>query len=70
MAMKEQTKSNLKKGQFIFWRWKSDSGKSISKSYIQDIVKSTTQEIILEMSDSDFWTNYPHRILLKEIEII
>lgn len=64
----------LKKKTWIYWRWKndSDSGKSLSlsASYVQDIIKSAEGNIIIELTDHEFYTNYPHRVLLKEIEIV
>lgn len=57
----------MEKGQWIYWRWKLD-GKTFSKSKIQDIV-NTSNGPLLELGD-DLWTNYPTRVLVKEIDIV
>jgi len=48
----------------IYWRWKKKESKTIAKDYIQADLGN-----MLELADSDFFTNYPTRVLKKEIEI-
>lgn len=62
--------TEIKENQEIYWRWKKDSGKSISKSTVQSKVITEQGQEILELSDGTYWTNYPHRILFKDIEIL
>ena len=56
-----------KKNYWMLWRKRGD--KYIFKSYIQDIMPTIFGKLI-ETSDRDNWTNYPNRILEKEIIII
>jgi hypothetical protein len=49
----------------IYWRWKNKKFTPISKDYIQKISKD-----IIEVRNTTFWTDYPTRLLKKEIEII
>lgn len=57
----------MKKGQWIYWRWKKD-GHCFSKSKIQAIIE-TDQGILLELGE-EIWNNYPNRVLVKEIDIL
>ncbi len=57
----------MKKGEWIYWRWKKD-GKTFSKSKIQDKIE-TDQGTLLELGD-ELWTSYPNRVLLKEIDLL
>ena len=56
----------MKTEQWIYWRWK-DGSKSFLKSWIQDVV-TTDKGLLLELSDSESWTNYPNKVLLSEID--
>jgi len=61
-----KTKSEEETGEkmkIIYWRWKGK--KTINKSYIQEDLGN-----ILELSDAEWGTKYPLRILKKEIDII
>jgi len=41
----------MKKNQWIYWRWKKDGTyKTFSKSKIQDIVKVTNGDVLLELN--------------------
>jgi len=57
----------VKKGTWLYWKWPDAS--TYSKSYIQDIIE-TKEGLLLEISDSQWWTNYPTRILAKDIIIV
>lgn len=57
----------MKTGQLIYWRW--FDAKTLSKSYIQDIIKTESGEM-LELSDSVHYTAYPNRVLKSEIFIL
>jgi len=56
-----------KVGEWILWRWIGD--KTFSESRVQEI-KETQAGALLELTDTDFWSKYPNRILRKEIYII
>jgi hypothetical protein len=62
--------TEIKENQEIYWRWRKDSGKSINKSTVQSKIITEQGQEILELSDGSFWTNYPNRILFKDIEIL
>ena len=50
----------------IYWRWKKHgSGTPISDSYIQADLGN-----MFELSDNQWTTHYPLRVLKKEIEVI
>lgn len=61
-------KLELKKWIWIYWRWKGKEHKTFSKSYIQEIIGIGANRL-LELTDHEFWTNYPMRVLLSDIEI-
>ncbi len=56
-----------KVGEWILWRW--IAGKTFSESRVQAI-HETQAGSLLELTDNSFWSNYPTRILRKEIYII
>lgn len=57
------------KRKWIFWKWKDKSFKAFSKSYVQEIIKLNNGDLLLELSDNDSFTNYPTRIISKDIII-
>lgn len=63
----EENKNKLEIGKFIYWRHLDN--KSFTKSYIQNIVKTQSGNL-LEISDSSHWTNYPTRILECDIFVL
>lgn len=56
-----------KKNHWIFWRNRGQ--KHISKSYVQEITPTIFGKL-MDLSDTDIYTKYPNRLLLKEIVII
>lgn len=70
MVMKKSS-YKVEKGTWIYWRWKNkDNHRTFAKSHVQDIIEGTLEGDLLELSDNSFGTEYPTRILLKEIQII
>jgi len=57
----------IKKGDWIFWRWIKD-GKALSKSFVQGI-EPANDDVILELTDYDWGSKYPLRVLSKEVEV-
>lgn len=55
------------KGKWIYWRWVGD--KTFLKRFVQDILE-TDSGMLLEISDNDMWSNFPTRVLRKEIFIV
>lgn len=51
------------KGKWIYWRWKVGGSPTWSKDYVQNVDGD-----IIELSDWDFWSKYPTRVLISEIE--
>lgn len=52
------------KGNWIYWRWKKSLSQTLAKDFVQDC-----NEDILELHDTEWHTQYPTRVLLKEIDI-
>lgn len=48
----------------IYWRWKGKKNCSVNKSYIQKDLGN-----MLELADSELYTNYPTIVLKREIKI-
>lgn len=57
----------VEKDTWIYWKW--PDANTYSKSYIHGIVE-TKEGMLLEISDSLWPTNYPTRILAKDIVIV
>ena len=60
---------DIKQGTFIFWKHKDNCSKSYSESYVQSVI-DTDGGILLELTDSTWWTKYPIRVLAKDIDIL
>jgi hypothetical protein len=58
----------IKKGSWIYWRWRNHNGQTWSKDYVQDVV-NVGDDAMIELTDYEFWTKYPLRVSLSEIEI-
>jgi hypothetical protein len=63
-------KNKLEKGNIVYWRWKDWKRRNclgiLSKDYIQNVI----DDKILELYHEPYYSNYPTRVLIKEIEII
>jgi len=51
---------------WIFWRWENSDSKTLLYSQVQLFLPDLE---ILELRDSSFYTGYPDRINIEEIEI-
>jgi len=55
------------KGTFIYWKWKD--AKTFSKAYVQEVIQ-TTSGTLLELTDSSWYSQYPKRVLEKDVDIL
>lgn len=53
------------KNKWIYWGW-SNKSDHLFKSYVQDVIDVGSDKI-LELSDNEFGSNYPQRLLLSSI---
>jgi len=59
----------IKPKTWIYWKWRDDSHKTYSKSWVQDIIETQCGDL-LEITDTESWSKYPTRILKVDINII
>lgn len=56
-------------GTWVYWRFKDFPNKSLAKSYVQEVTKTKSGDV-LSLGDRDTWTKYPMIVALADIIII